>query len=598
MTGDFNHDGFPDVAVVSVGGIQVLLGKGDGSFQVPVTYPAGSTPRAIVVADFNKDGNLDLATADNSGNNVSVLLGAGDGTFQPARNYFVGTQPVDLAVGDFNGDGKPDLAVTNNNPQGPGTFSILFGVGDGTFHNVVNHDVGKTPINIAAGDFNGDGKPDLAIALAGGKLLLLMARGGGTFDPPVTVSAGPNPGGVAARDIDGDGLTDLVVTNNSSSNLGVYSVSVLKGKGDGTFQSPTPYAVAGNPQWIAFGDFDRNGTSDMAVACRSALTVLLNTGHGTYQRIANFAAGTAPSSVVAVDLNGDGKVDLAVTNQGSKNVSILLGNGDGTFRPQVTYPVGNAPLWVAAGDFNGDGKPDLAVSNLTDSTISILLGNGDGTFQPQVVTAVPQGAGRLAVAKFAAGAHLGLATVSPYGAEDISVLVGNGDGTFQIGTFELDANAELVTGSALATGDFNGDGKPDLAIQVAECEDEYCNGATLIYLGNGDGTFTESQSTYAGYVVPVVADFNADGNVDLAGGSLWQVWVALGNGNGGFQQYTPYTADLSFAAAADFNLDGKLDLVGAGPGVASIVPGNGDGRFQGRLCSSWGAVLTPSRRPI
>jgi hypothetical protein len=142
---DFNHDGKLDLAVSTNTAVSILLGNGDGTFQAAVNYTAGSLPSAIAIADFNGDGYADLAVANQDSNNVSILLGNGDGTFLPAVNYAVGTTPEYVAAGDFNVDGKPDLAVTNWNYAGAGTVSMLFGVGDGTFHRPVNHMLGSFP---------------------------------------------------------------------------------------------------------------------------------------------------------------------------------------------------------------------------------------------------------------------------------------------------------------------------------------------------------------------------------------------------------------------------------------------------------------------
>lgn len=158
--GDFNGDGKMDVAEVQANSdtVRILLGKGDGTFQAPVTYAAGSFPAPVVVSDFNGDGKLDLGVG--SIGELSILLGNGDGTFQPEHSYHTGTFVASLAVGDFNGDGKPDLVLGND---GETTISIMLENGDGTFQNQVRYTVGTTPVVLAVGDFNGDGKLDLAV---------------------------------------------------------------------------------------------------------------------------------------------------------------------------------------------------------------------------------------------------------------------------------------------------------------------------------------------------------------------------------------------------------------------------------------------------
>jgi hypothetical protein len=311
----------------------VLLGQGDGTFLPAVNYPAGIHPTSVAVGDFNGDGKLDLAAANQgtfpyTDGSVSILLGKGDGTLLPAQTLSAGAGPRSVAVGDFNGDGKLDLAVAGygfeyhgNYPYGywaptDENVRVLLGQGDGSFLPAQTFPAGSGPSAVAVGDFNGDSKQDLAIA--GGGVNVLLGQGDGTFLPALNFPVGYNPRSVAVGDFNGDGKQDLAVANSTYPN---GTVSVLLGQGDGTFQSAV-----------------------------------------------NYAAGSYPWSVVVADFNGDGKQDLAVA---APTVRVLLGNGDGTFQTtNISYVAGASPTAVAVGDFNGDGFPDLAtVSN----DVSILL---------------------------------------------------------------------------------------------------------------------------------------------------------------------------------------------------------------------------------
>jgi hypothetical protein len=164
--GDFNGDGKPDLAVANwnSNSVSVLLGNGDGSFQAAQDFGAGISPESVAVGDFNGDGKPDLAVANFGSATVSVLLGNGDGSFRPAQDFVVGRGAYSVAVGDFNGDGKPDLAVANFWST---NVSVLLGNGDGSFQAAQNFGTGgygSFPASVAVGDFNGDGKPDLAVA--------------------------------------------------------------------------------------------------------------------------------------------------------------------------------------------------------------------------------------------------------------------------------------------------------------------------------------------------------------------------------------------------------------------------------------------------
>ena len=576
IAGDFNNDGFLDLAVATGTQVSILIGQGDGTFLPAVNYPAGSFPSSIASADFNRDGSLDLAVVNNSSNNVSVLLGNGDGTFKPAVDYAAGTEPEGVAAGDFNQDGNPDLAVVNYNYSGTGSFSILYGLGNGTFKPAVNYSVAQHPQSIAVGDFNRDGHMDLAITHWQGQVSVVLGAAGGGFQPPVLYNAGTDPGGVVVRDINVDGNLDLAVTNQYDITLeaGAYAVSILKGNGDGTFQAPSTYLVASGPESIAFGDFNGDGRPDLAVACDAGgFTALLHLVGGGFEQFVNFSAGASPYAIAAGDFNGDGKPDLAVANYvSSGTISILIGNGDGTFRPPVAYDAGGAfPASVVVGDFNRDGRLDLAVASTT--VIAVLLGNGDGTFAAPIISSVSvQGA--LAAADFNGDGHLDLASTYTYG---FLIMLGNGDGTFQApAMYGVETFAD-----SLALGDFNNDGHPDLAVQAQSCADEYCFDQTVIYLGDAAGTFTYNSSAGVGYFPPAEGDFNGDGNADLVAAGDGDAWVALGNGTGSLGTASAYPSTGIHTAIADFNHDGKPDLAMASAGdTVAFLTGNGDGTFQ------------------
>jgi hypothetical protein len=636
---DFNGDGKPDLAVANLGtypnysdsSVSVLLGKGDGTFLPAINYAAGSAPHSVAVGDFNGDGHQDLAVV--AGGGVSILLGKGDGTFLPAVNYTVGYLPLSVAVGDFNGDGIPDLAVANSNIPNPGTVSVLLGKGDGTFLPTLTFPVGNNPLSVAVGDFNGDGHQDLAVAnYYSNNVSVLLGQGDGTFQSAVNYAAGYIPNSVAVGDFNGDGFADLAVASNSGvsvlpgqgdgtflpaqsfyagiypssvavadfngdgkpdlavANYGFYgqgsSVSVLLGKGDGTFQPPVYYPAGGESASVAVGDFKGDGKQDLAVANSypsNTVSVLLGKGDGTFQTAPSFPAGSSPRSVAVGDFNGDGIQDLAVANNTySGTVSVLLGQGDGTFLPAQSFPAGSSPRSVAVGDFNGDGKLDLAVANqgtsfpyYDDSSVSILLGQGDGTFLPALSFSAGAGRRSVAVGDFngdgkldlvAAGYGLKYAPISyiPYD-EDVRVLLGNGDGTFQ-------PAQSYPAGSvpwSVAVGDFNGDGKPDLAVA------NQISSTVSILLGQGDGTFQPAVNYAAGTLPRSVAvgDFNGDGKQDLAVVFGGGVRVLLGKGDGTFQttsvSYVAGSVPIS-VAVRDFNGDGFPDLAVANGGSNDV----------------------------
>jgi len=337
-----------------------------------VDYPVGSDPTSVTTGDFNGDGKLDLAAA--SGGTVSVFLGTGDGTFGAKVDYTVGSSPRSVTTGDLNGDGKLDLAAASG-----GSVSVLLGKGDGTFQAKVDYPVGQNPLSttrsVTTGDLNGDGKLDLACSTYGvddgvSLVSVLLGKGDGTFGTKVDYTVGDYPNSVTAGDFNGDGKLDL-----ATANFAANTVSVLLGKGDGTFGTKVDYPVGLQPRSVTTGDFNGDKKLDLAAAnfVGDSVSVLLGKGDGTFGTKVDYPVGHNLYSVTTGDFNGDGKLDLATANPPGNSVSVLLGKGDGTFDAKVDYPVGSSPRFVTTGDFNGDKKLDLATANAYDNSVSVLL---------------------------------------------------------------------------------------------------------------------------------------------------------------------------------------------------------------------------------
>lgn len=313
----------------------------DARFARQVVVPAGGAVEGIAVADFNEDGNLDMAATNFSSggpnaNGVSVLLGNGNGGFGVPTRFDVGRGATRIAASDFNADGKTDVAVLNTND---GTVSILLGDGRGGFGPQSAFSTGGAAIGLALGDFNGDEAIDLAVT---------------------------------------DFLADRI--------------SVLRGAGDGSFSAPAPFPVAGQPLLVAAGDLNDDGKIDLAVdrALDATVSILLSNGDGTFsqRQEVRLPAGAFGESLALSDLDGDGNLDMAVNNAQDDTVVVYLGHGDGSFGSPAAFPVGGFPVFMAVGDLNNDGRPDLAVANADDTRVSVLLGRGDGTFHPQAVFGV------------------------------------------------------------------------------------------------------------------------------------------------------------------------------------------------------------------
>jgi hypothetical protein len=530
---DFNGDGNPDVATVGGGttdALQVMLGTGRGAFRPAVYYTVGSKPLTVVAGDFNGDGKPDLAVANSKSSSISILLGNGDGTFQAqivAIQDVKVLDPNSLAVGDFDGDGKLDLAIGALLGQGPEGVTIFPGQGDGTFRQGAFYKF-NSPSGLAAADLNGDGKPDLVVTYRSA-VAVMLGNGDGTFKPPVNY--GPR-GLVAVADFNGDGKPDLVVSTLSQTGIWL-------GDGNGVFEPPLAYIAFNSTLAIAVGDFNGDGKPDVAVSGLttegvSTLSVLLGTGTGTLQTTGTYTMGGIPA---VGDFNQDGKLDLAI---GTAGVAILLGNGRGGLQHPSNVPAHvEMPHVVASGDFDGDGKDDLVVIDVSDVGVSVILANGH-THKYAIQAAA------LAVGDFNQDGKLDIVAGS-------NMLLGNGDGTFQV----LPGPPSLLSP---IVADFNGDGKPDLA--------GFGNGIDIL-LGNGDGTFQPpivvSNGSFA-----TAGDFNGDGKTDLATITnnldlTSTVSILLGNGDGTFHSGSsvqfPVDSGPYTLAAGDFNGDGRSDLV-------------------------------------
>ncbi|WP_037328883.1 BspA family leucine-rich repeat surface protein, partial [Runella zeae] len=345
-----------------------------GTFSGTTDVAVGSFPLSVAVGDFNSDGWQDIAAVNAGSNLVSIRLGDGAGGFSGTTNVSVGNSPQSVAVGDFNGDGKQDFVTVNN---GNNNASIRLGDGLGSFSGTTDVAVGSGSFSVAVGDFNGDGKQDFAATnFANNTVSIRLGDGLGGFSGTTNVSVGNGPQSVAVGDFNGDGWQDIATANFANN-----TVSIRLGDGAGGFSGTTEVSVGLSPLSVAVGDFNGDGWQDIAAAngggSANSVSIRLGNGLGGFSGTTNMSVGNAPNSVAIGDFNGDGKQDIAVANNTSNTVSIRLGDGLGGFSGTTNVSVGSSPVSVAVGDFNGDGKQDIAVANfgLDANSVSIRLGS-------------------------------------------------------------------------------------------------------------------------------------------------------------------------------------------------------------------------------
>ncbi len=647
-TGDFNKDGKLDW-VVSNGGsnnLWLYLGKGDGTAQLPIILPLkGAAPLQVVAADLRHSGILDLIVAEADSATVGVLLGNGDGTFQPETLYYAPAPVLSLAAGDFDGDGKIDVVAGLLGDAVTGPLAFLRGDGAGHLGSPVTrppeNSVGSfATVTLQAFDFNGDGLPDLLMNDEGGVLPgihVYLNHGEGTFKESVYLfEAGPfvQPLNAIAGNLNESGCPDIAVSTDAG------SVYVFNGHCDGTFDGfPNVFLVGAGDvgAGIALADVDGDGHLDVITAgidfdvslfgpeTGNAVAVLRGDGHGALSPGKIYRGETGMFSVAVGDLNGDGHPDLITSNQDSDTTSVYLNDAKGGFGdPRGAY-IGDANDGVTGGsinnpfccpmvsDINGDGKPDIAYimywKNFQNPwRIAVLLNDGTGHFGAPIVSDAFEGTFQIYDVR--------LADVRGLGRPDLLILGSDINSSFGYlgfapnmggGTFGPVKITKLNQGPGIFTvGDFNGDGKPDLAIGRGSGRPDLIDRISVM-LGNGDGTFRPGAdldfgpagSTGGGPRRMVTADFNHDGKLDLliavndnvvGPGSLpHPLFEFLGRGDGTFLPPTTLTAESVLFDVADVNHDGLPDIIeqtfpitiqGFQVPTFKVLLGRPDGTFQ------------------
>lgn len=478
IVADLNRDGSMDVAVTNAfsDDVSVLLGNGLGGLLPQQRFKVDSRPTRLRVVDLKGDGILDLVvdhSFSSTGNTVSVLIGEGDGSFQPHRSFVVGADPDGLAVADLNRDGFLDLLTAN---AGRASIAVFLGRGDGTFQTRF-----RFPTSICAsflegldlGDLNGDGKLDAVSGGTNNQVSVSLGKGDGTLETDQGFTAGQRPIGITMADLNGDGKLDVATANFNFSN-----VTILLGNGDGTLQEAAPFSTVECTSSVVAGLLNDDLFLDLVVGSFCTVTevsILLGNGDGTFLGEQRVSVGSRPVEVSLADLNGDGHLDLVTANQGAANVSVLLGIGDGTFQAHQTFAAGTEPRSVAIKDLNDDGQLDLVVANSISTNVSVLLGVGDGSFLSQQkfsVGGTPSSFPAYVVVADLDGDGIPDIAIGNQQSQDVSLLLGNGDGTFQgLRRYVAGNGSNGSRPVTLAVGDMNGDGQPDLVTSNSDSRD-------------------------------------------------------------------------------------------------------------------------------
>jgi len=375
IAADLNADDNLDLVVSSSaeGKVSVHLGAGSAAFAARVDYSTASSPGGIATGDFNGDGRPDLAVSCAGSNVVSILLGNGDGTFASKHDFTVGGSPQGVVAADLTGDGLVDLAVANYYSA---DVSILRGNGDGTFGPALNYPVNTGAIAITLGDFDGNGRPDLAVAVVDANAIrVLLNTGGGGFTTATSIAA-TSPYDVAAADFNHDGKVDVAFSGQSN------SVSVALGNGDGTFQARRQFSTGSYPYRLVVADLNGDGLPDVATSNNNggSISILLGDGVGALAPRTDLPFFYSPLGLASGDLDADLRDDLVSTNTYGNSLSILLNRGCAPARdrpPKVKAPASaaameNAPMSVTVTASDPDGE---AIASLTANVSGLPVGN-------------------------------------------------------------------------------------------------------------------------------------------------------------------------------------------------------------------------------
>lgn len=560
-------------------------------FPTPV-FTAGDGSVFTAIGDLDGDGNLDMVVANRASDDISVLLGQGGGAFGPQTRYGAGTGPVSIALADLNGDQRLDAALAN---EGSGDVFIFLGDGAGGLSAAGSYPVGSKPVQAIAADLSRDGYIDLLIANRDSNdVATLLGRGDGTFAEGQRVSAGGPVTAIASGDFDLNGSTDLALITDFP-----YAAKIYVNGGVGTFALATTIPLDAAPFSLAVGDLTGDGRADLVVMTNpnyaGHITVYKSKPGPQFESTASVYIALGSISMAVGDLDVDGRLDLVtVLSATSRQIVVLKGQGDGHVAPPQYFEAGVFPLTVALGDMTGDGRLDLVLTDrglvtAQEAKVGIVPGLGDGSFAaPTVYRGGDYWNGAVIPGDFNGDGRMDVALANGgccfQGSSVVSVFLGEGNGVFKP---KINSNVPLGFG-ARASGDFDSDGVLDLAAVVSGGGPYFPDSGVTIALGNGDGSFRPAQFFLTGGYprTLIVKDLNGDGLDDVAvpGTGLNELAVLYGTGDGSFDPplRIPVGADPVSLAAADVNGDGSMDLavVNDVSEDVSVLLGRGDGTFE------------------